>query len=381
MTVDVEQIQRTFIEECENVFRETFSFLRGKRVYIYGSGIFGSFLRKALVDYGCVESVFAYINDFENGFDKDDIPVVPLEQINCEGDDYCIVVGVEKYEGIVSCLKAKKICYYVNNDFCFDLFVQLMYHNLGKKPLFTLSDIKQRIIDFHYNSVLSNLDLSVFYEDEISKQVIRSRIDFYETGCVDYLKNAPINCKEYFDSSYLDISKNECYLDLGAFDGDSILEFSKYVDGSYNKIIAFEPDTKNFEKMKGNLSTMENVVCFPYASGSENGSISFASGGGVLSGICESGGGASVRLVKLDDFINEPLSLVKMDIEGAELDTLKGMERLIRENRPKMIICVYHKVEDLYTIPKFLKSVVPEYHLKLRQHKASILETVLYAEV
>ena len=70
-----------------------------------------------------------------------------------------------------------------------------------------------------------------------------------------------------------------------------------------------------------------------------------------------------------------------MDIEGAELDTLIGAEKTIKQNKPKLAVCIYHKIEDIITIPKYLHSIVPEYTFSVRQHSNSLLETVLYAEV
>lgn len=68
-----------------------------------------------------------------------------------------------------------------------------------------------------------------------------------------------------------------------------------------------------------------------------------------------------------------------MDIEGAELDCLKGAEKLIKTLKPKLAICLYHKPMDLFTIPLYLKSIVPQYRFKLRQHHHPIFDTVLYA--
>lgn len=50
---------------------------------------------------------------------------------------------------------------------------------------------------------------------------------------------------------------------------------------------------------------------------------------------------------------NEKVTFIKMDIEGAELETLKGASRLIAEQKPKLAVCVYHKPEDIFTIPEF----------------------------
>lgn len=74
-------------------------------------------------------------------------------------------------------------------------------------------------------------------------------------------------------------------------------------------------------------------------------------------------------------------TFIKLDIEGAELEALRGAAETIRRNRPKLAVCVYHKPGDLFKIPLFIKSLVPEYRLYLRQHQPVACETVLYAVI
>ncbi|MBQ4363823.1 MAG: FkbM family methyltransferase [Oscillospiraceae bacterium] len=96
----------------------------------------------------------------------------------------------------------------------------------------------------------------------------------------------------------------------------------------------------------------------------------------------DDGNGDLTDVKKLDDILkDEKPTLIKMDIEGAELDTLIGAENTIRKYKPKLAVCIYHKIEDIITIPKYLHSLVPEYKFRVRQHSCSMLETVLYAEI
>lgn len=76
---------------------------------------------------------------------------------------------------------------------------------------------------------------------------------------------------------------------------------------------------------------------------------------------------------------DEKVTFIKMDIEGAELEALKGAVDTIKRCHPKLAICVYHKREDLITIPQFIKSIDKSYKLYLRAHYPYVSETVLYA--
>ena len=117
------------------------------------------------------------------------------------------------------------------------------------------------------------------------------------------------------------------------------------------------------------------------STGSENGEIRFESTGTLGSTSLHSKGDI-VEVKKLDNLLSdEKITLIKIDVEGAELDTLKGMAEIIRTQKPKMAVCIYHLMDDIINIPEYLHELVPEYNFKVRQHVESILDTVLYAKV
>lgn len=71
-----------------------------------------------------------------------------------------------------------------------------------------------------------------------------------------------------------------------------------------------------------------------------------------------------------------------MDIEGAEQRALRGAQQLIRNMAPKLAICIYHRLDDMWEIPMYIKEIVPEYRLSIRLHsKNSFGDTVCYAYV
>ena len=88
------------------------------------------------------------------------------------------------------------------------------------------------------------------------------------------------------------------------------------------------------------------------------------------------------KTVRLSEHLrDEPVSFIKMDIEGAEIAALKGAAELIRRRRPDLAICTYHSISDLYEVPLYIHSLVPEYRLYLRHHTPVHYETVCYAVI
>lgn len=89
-----------------------------------------------------------------------------------------------------------------------------------------------------------------------------------------------------------------------------------------------------------------------------------------------------IEVDSIDNLLSDiPVTFIKMDIEGAEMEALKGAEKVIRVYKPKLAVCIYHRYEDLYEIPMYIKSLVPEYRLFVRHYSDSPSETVLYAVV
>ena len=92
--------------------------------------------------------------------------------------------------------------------------------------------------------------------------------------------------------------------------------------------------------------------------------------------------GKTIDITSIDKFISdnkiEHVDFIKMDIEGAELSALKGLEETIKKFKPKLAICVYHKGKDIFEIPEYLISIFPEYNFYLKHNTDGFGDTVLY---
>ena len=90
------------------------------------------------------------------------------------------------------------------------------------------------------------------------------------------------------------------------------------------------------------------------------------------------------ELVSIDDVVREEglprVDCIKLDVEGAELAALRGAADTIRRFRPRLIICLYHQPEDLFSLPLYVKSLVPDYRLEVAHASCGFTDTILYAE-
>lgn len=188
---------------------------------------------------------------------------------------------------------------------------------------------------------------------------------------------------QYFDVQVPFAKGYRHFVDCGAFTGDSLEELVKRHE--LHSYVAFEPDAGTFTKLTATVDGLRDKLCnaylFPCATGSKPDFASFDAQGGGSSAIRE-GGDLTVQVVRLDDVLKgQDITMLKMDIEGAETDTLYGARHIITGQQPDLAICVYHRVADIWEIPLLLHEWVPGYRFYLRCHYNATMETVLYATV
>ena len=85
--------------------------------------------------------------------------------------------------------------------------------------------------------------------------------------------------------------------------------------------------------------------------------------------ITEQETGTQVKTTTIDIYMEQNnlqrLDMIKMDIEGSEVPALKGGAKAIERHKPKLAICVYHKWDDLLTIPRLIHSIRGDYRYYL----------------
>lgn len=197
---------------------------------------------------------------------------------------------------------------------------------------------------------------------------------------VDYEEE--IISHQYFDADLIKYKEDgEVFVDCGCFD----FATSRYLSEkcSVKKVYAFEADPLNIEKIRRGVeqSNIRNVEIFDKGVWSKKGTLHFMSNGTTAAYAADEAGAdtVDVEVVSLDETIKEPVSFIKMDIEGSELEALKGAKGLIAAYMPKLAVSAYHKPEDMIDLALYIKELVPEYKLYLRHYSNFDHETVLYA--
>ncbi len=359
-----------------------------KEVIIFGTGSYGQMLLRELNRMGLGKCVVAFCDNDESKWGGTclDTVVQSVDTLISEHPNAVYVIASSAQMAIMEQLKDKPVHIMDKSEYLHLLELQLTFIQSNREldlvsyagHWFSLYEDCNRKGDLQRYMETT----CAYMEDAISRQVLQKRMQFFLSGDVNVLKEIPYSSNMYFDKDYLPIQNEEVLFDCGAYNGDSLYMFWEYTKGKYKSICAFEPDDRNYNDILRLIEScqMKNVDTYQVATGKENAIVSFSNDGSGGAKIIDEGE-SQVQVVRLDDYIDRCPTFIKMDIEGAELDTLRGAEQTIKTLKPKLAISIYHKWLDFYEIPAYLKILVPEYKFKVRHHSRCLYDTVLYAYV
>lgn len=178
---------------------------------------------------------------------------------------------------------------------------------------------------------------------------------------------------QYFPRDLFALNANDSFVDGGAYDGDTL----RVLGANFTKAWAIEPDPANADRLRELSDPRIDVL--ECALGAVAGEARFTGEGGVASALSTTGV-ARVRVDTLDHLLGgESPTFLKLDIEGSEQTALEGAKEMLGRCRPIVAICVYHRPDDLWKIPLFLRQTLPEHRLFLRAHQNDGYELVVYA--
>jgi FkbM family methyltransferase len=217
------------------------------------------------------------------------------------------------------------------------------------------------------------------WADEASRSLYNASLTMRTTGDYGVLP-APDFVHQYFPLDIPAWQQPIRLLDGGAFDGDTMLAFQT-AGLQIESIAAFEPDVMNFQNLAKNVKKhfKRKAFLFPCGLWSSTVQLAFTMGSGEASHVEETAS-SMIQVVKLDDVLfNFQPNLIKMDIEGAELNALNGAYNMICDSFPGLAISIYHQPAHIWEIPLLLQSWNLGYSFYLRSHGYNNFESVLYA--
>ncbi len=340
-----------------------------KRIFIYGAGGWGKSLQKILELYSI--DIHAFFDQRAGDIELvNKIPVYNSEHYGTTEKDkkeslVIVAVRLEHQESVVDNLRKSG---YVNCRTMNGIWYYGCWSD--KKELFSLVDEKENI-----------LKCSELWADQRSMDIYYGQIACYLSR--QYNISNQIDKGQYFPDDIKFEKGYSRFVDCGAHIGDTVVSLIKNV-GKITSLVAIEPDTENFRKLSSRISQeKKNIIgkisLYPCGIWSSSKKLAFDDEHGPSCHVSESGN-TLLECISLDDILHNFIpTFIKMDVEGAEVEAIKGARCTISKHKPGLAISVYHRIEHLWKIPLLLKSIEDKYKFYLRSYEHFNQETVLYA--
>lgn len=223
-------------------------------------------------------------------------------------------------------------------------------------------------------------------EEKVVQNVpVVDSLDLYE---IDHLQLIARNIVNTFlleqyrcDRADVRVRPGDVVIDAGGCWGDTALYFAQRADYVY----CYECVPSNIAILRKNLELNpklgQKISLVTKALHREPGrTLNFSDNG---PGSRSSAEGFEVTTDAIDNLVStnglRRVDFIKMDIEGAEMDALRGAERTIRSHRPRLAVCVYHSLEDFVRIPRWIGSLGLGYKFYLDHFTIHAEETILFA--
>ncbi|MGM9582889.1 MAG: FkbM family methyltransferase [Phascolarctobacterium sp.] len=207
--------------------------------------------------------------------------------------------------------------------------------------------------------------------DDESRRVFANTLNYKLSGKISYL----FDCETKRQKDLRQLIRpdaGEVYLDLGAYNGDTIEELGELTNWQWRQVVAVEPDRRSCRKLRALAEqfAQRGLAVEVHEKGIWNSTceLSFSDSGGRQSTFM----GAQKRAVAVTTIdevtAGRPITYIKMDVEGAETQAIDGGKATIKNYKPKLFVAAYHYDVDLFRLPLLLWNLVPEYKIYLRKH-------------
>lgn len=295
------------------------------------------------------------------------VPVMSLQKIKEKYSRFNVILGHSNYDLGDEILKKEQ---QINKVFYFCSILYGQYHNIDYK--FIMDHLKEYFLTYEK------------LQDKQSQRAMIAYLNARMNNNVKYIKECMNGRQQdYFQNDIFQVGDKECYVDVGAYTGDTIDLFLKRCSGKYSQIYAFEPEEKNFRELQLYVenNNIQNISLYNIGTWKEKGTLSFSGREKQKSSITTFESGFKITVDTLDNILyGKSVSFIKINFYNGVLETLMGAKNILWSCKPKLAITVGFDEWALINIPGLIKEIVPEYRLYLRYNRCMPACLVLYAE-
>jgi FkbM family methyltransferase len=382
-------------------------------VALFGAGAVGKHLCQVLLLHGVKPTCFCDNDPSQIGRRHFEIPVISFAELKQTCRDTLILVASCKYASEIRQqlvdhgFSAERILSTsaIKNPELLSYYQHCGWYTQNPRHSLSIDDLQhnQKALSAAYNLLADQKSRDIFVA---RLSLFTSKLDFLRFS--DYIVNySDLNEKErdsfqfyvspedygYFNNDVLSLKEGEILVDGGSYNGLSAATFAKTCEKmklSYREIYCFEPDSGNFSLLQQNAALLPNTTCIRRGLWSQARTLTLLSARecdpGALLEACSNmaietrAKKVEVETTSIDEeFPGGEITLIKMDIEGAESEAIRGAANTIRRCQPKLAISAYHKHSDIYELPLLIHSLCPAYRFYLRQYGYTLFDMVLFA--
>lgn len=333
-----------------------------KQIIIFGAGDLGLKVVLPLIK-GSGHKIAAIWDNDKNkqGNIVDDIKIISYEELK-QYKDFIIVVG---------------------SNYIYQEMERVDALNCSEIIQIALTEDILNVADEYIQKTIKAVtDMKKLFKDEKSIESIDSFLDYLKNRDVSVFHKVSTNEKHYLVKEVIDtLRPSDVLVDLGAFIGEFPIDLAKSAI-PFKKCYCFEISKKNCKRLILNIGQFGlngKVECIEKAVSDHCGEI-YINDNGANTKICQEKTDNKVETITLDKFFKETrINYIKTDIEGAEMEALKGATDVLKRDRPILAISIYHSLSDYQNIPIFLNNLLENYKFFIRNHSIYCAEIVLYA--
>ena len=359
-----------------NVSRTRENLLQSDKIVIYGAGNYLAEMLMVIPRNKLLAIVDGDENKVGKSVEKKWI-IQPADYMENIEDDTAVVLGMVSH--------------------AYDVFILLTEkYGVNEKNIYTM---QRPFLDemFKYDILDKNLDkVKIAYDllaDKESKLFYNNYFEYVLSMSPKYLKgNKNIIGKYSYkitDDKQISPCNKMMIIDCGAYIGDTAELFIKQMKkgGKIVCIEGFKENCMQINEWIKNNNLEKKVSLIEGCIGDEEKTVEI-NVGGVLNDsatIFTSTNKKDINTAKMYTldalFSDEKVDFIKFDIEGSEMNALRGANNVIRVNKPQMMVSAYHKLEHLWEIPIFLHDILPEYRFYFGHQPHAAMEPEFYVTI
>ena len=334
-------------------------------LYIWGGGELASEIEELLHEKKIEINGF-FIDDEYKNEDRYIEEVVTYSELVSSCDAFNVIVGHSSYEMYADMNNRKN----VNKVFL------LPFINYHKWERTNVSEFKDRIKELE--------DIYLELEDEKSKINLLAMLGVHVSGNPHYVLDVFDYSKNFFHNDIFSISERENFVDVGAYDGDTLRVFLKECSRKFNKIYCIEPDKTNLQKLKEYVSSNKlDVVVIETGLWDSKRKLALDDGNNQISSIDINGDESSTTVISVEQLdniipIEERISLIKINYLVGVEEALRGSKRILKEYKPKLAITCGFNCTSIIGIYNAIKQSNPDYNIFLRYNHAMVSTLTMY---